>query len=110
MKDFEVAFINQKLKQEFERLESGKFEDKQLYEFIKRAINDLKIKPSCGIKIPKKIWPKNYIQKYQITNLWKYDLPNGWRLVYTIESDEITILSILLEWFSHKNYEKRFKY
>ena len=95
-KQTNVAFITQKLKEQFEDLKNGKFEDKQLYQFIGRAIDDLKQNPLCGIKIPKKLWPKEYIQKYHLTNLWKYDLPNAWRLIYTIESDELKILSIIL--------------
>ncbi|HLF53583.1 MAG TPA: hypothetical protein VI544_00205 [Candidatus Nanoarchaeia archaeon] len=91
-------------------LKEGKFEDKKLYEFIDRAINDLKNNPLCGIRVPKKIWPPEYIKKYSITNLWKYDLPNGWRLPYTIESDEVKIVNIILEWFNHKDYERRFGY
>ena len=110
MKDILVAFISKKLKEEFKSLDSGKFEDKQLYNFIERAISDLKENPMCGTKIPKKLWPKEYSKKYEVTNLWKYDLPNAWRLVYTIESDEIKIMNIILEWFNHKAYEKRFKY
>jgi len=42
-------------------LQKGKFEDKQLYNFIERAINDLKKNPMCGTKIPKKLWPRNYV-------------------------------------------------
>ncbi len=109
-KEISVVFISQKLKQEFEALKEGKFEDKELCKFVDQAINDLKANPTSGIKVPKHLWPKEYIQKYSITNLWKYDLPNAWRLVYTIESDEVRIVSIILEWFSHKDYEKRFKY
>jgi len=110
MKEISVAFISNKLKEEFELLKSGKFSDKKLYTFIERAINDLKISPDCGIKVSKRIWPKEYIQNYEITNLWKYDLPNGWRLIYTIETDDIKIMSIILEWFDHKGYERRFHY
>ncbi len=109
-KEVSVAFISKKLKDEFEYLKEGKFEDKKLYEFINRAIDDLKNDPTCGIKIPSNIWPKIYIQKYKISNLWKYNLPNVWRIIYTIETDEIRIMSIILEWFDHKGYEKRFKY
>jgi hypothetical protein len=109
-KEISVAFINKTLKEHFELLKQGKFEDKQLYHFIDRALSDIKQKPDCGTKIPKKLWPKEYIKKYGITNLWKYDLPNGWRLIYTIESNEIRIVSIILEWFDHKDYERRFKY
>jgi Txe/YoeB family toxin of Txe-Axe toxin-antitoxin module len=110
MKEIFVAFISEKIKKEFESLKEGKFEDKKLYEFISRAINDLKKNPSCGIKIPKKLWPKEYFQGGNITNLFKYDLPNSWRLIYTIKEDEIRIVNIILEWFSHKEYEKRFGY
>ncbi len=105
-----VGFISQKTKHEFELLEKGKFEDKQLHAFIERAIADLKQNPMCGTKIQKRTWPKDYILKYHITNLWKYDLPNAWRLIYTIESDEVRIVNIILEWFNHKEYEKRFNY
>ena len=105
-----VIFSDKKLEISFEELKEGKFEDKKLFEFITRAIEDLKKQPTCGVKIPKKLWPKTYIQNYKITNLWKYDLPNGWRLVYTIKEDEVRILSVILEWFDHKEYEKRFNY
>ena len=109
-KQINVAFISQKLKQEFEALKSGKFEDQRLYQFIDRALDDIKINPTCGIKIPKKLWPKDYVKNYGITNLWKYDLPNAWRLIYTIETDEARIVNIILEWFDHKEYEQRFNY
>ncbi len=110
MKEIKVAFISQKLKREFHSLKSGKFEDKKLYNFIDRAIDDLEKDPLCGTKIQKRLWPKEYKKKYEVTNLWKYDLPNAWRIVYTVESDEVMIMSIILEWFTHKDYEKRFKY
>ena len=105
-----VTFVKKKLEKEFESLKEGKFEDKQLYDFINRAREDLKKNPACGTKIEKKIWPKEYIRDYSITNLWKYDLPNGWRIVYTIQTNEVMILNVILEWFDHKGYERRFKY
>lgn len=76
-KQINVGFISKKLKDQFESLKAGKFEDKQLYNFIDRAIDDLKQDPLCGTKIQKRLWPKEYIKKYEITNLWKYNLPNA---------------------------------
>jgi hypothetical protein len=105
-----VSFAEKKLENEFELLGGGCFEDKKLYSFIDRAIIDLKKDPCCGIKIPRRIWPKTYVKKYGITNLWKYDLPNGWRVIYTIVVEEIRILSVILEWFDHPGYERRFAY
>jgi Txe/YoeB family toxin of Txe-Axe toxin-antitoxin module len=105
-----VAFASPKLEHDFEMLKEGKYEDKQLYKFIERAIDDLKKNPLCGVKIPKKLWPRGYIKKYQINNLWKYDLPDGWRLIYSIFEDKLMIINLILEWFPHKDYEKRFGY
>ena len=64
-----VTFGEKKIEDEFEVLKGGKFEDKQLFGFINRAIKDLKTNPTCGTKIPKKLWPKEYIRKFGITNM-----------------------------------------
>ena len=109
-KEIFVIFINNNLKSDFEKLEKGNFENKKLFEYINRAFDDLKKDPLSGIKIEKRLWPKFYIQTYKISNLRKYDLPNGWRLIYTIETDEVKVLNIIIEWFNHKVYERRFKY
>lgn len=106
----EVAFATNELKQACLKLERGKFEEKQLFEFINRAVDDLKNNPFCGIRIPKKLWPKEYIKKYKVTNLWKYNLPDYWRLIYTLIGNKIRIISMILEWMNHKDYEKKFKY
>ena len=105
-----VAFANPKLEKDFEKLKKGKFEDKQLYEFIQRAIDDLKKNPMCGVKLPRKLWPRGYIKKYDVKNLWKYDLPDAWRLIYSILENKIMILNLILEWFTHKEYEIKFGY
>ena len=105
-----VAFVDKKLESEFESLKKGKFQDKKLYTFMDRAIKDLKKDPTAGTKIQKRIWPKTYVKQYSINNLWKYDLPNGWRIIYTVKTDEVMILNVILEWFDHKEYERRFNY
>lgn len=60
-------------------------------------------------KYLKKI-PKSYIDKYNIDNLWKYDLPKGWRLIYSVANGEVLIVSIIIEWMKHKEYERKFNY
>ncbi len=37
-------------------------------------------------------------------------MPKGWRLIYSIGREEIKVISLILEWLTHKEYEKRFKY
>jgi Txe/YoeB family toxin of Txe-Axe toxin-antitoxin module len=105
-----VYFGDEKLKACYEGLRESKVEDKMLLNWISRAIEDLEKNAFCGIQIPKKLIPKIYIDKYKIDNLWKYDLPKGWRLIYSVVYDGVCIISILLEWMDHKNYERRFNY
>ena len=104
-----VIFCDKKLEKDFEALKLGKFEDMQLHKWIFSAIQNLKI-GSSGIKVPKRLWPTEYIKNYEITNLWKYNMPEGWRLTYTIKTTEIAVFYIILEWFNHKEYERRFGY
>jgi len=106
----EVTFANTGLKDSYEELQFGKFEDKELYKFLTRAKEDLLKDPLCGIRVPERLIPNEYRQKYGITALWKYDLPNAWRLLYTIIGNEVKIVSVILEWMTHKEYERRFNY
>jgi Txe/YoeB family toxin of Txe-Axe toxin-antitoxin module len=106
----EVAFINESCKKAYLKLKEGKFEEKQLYDFISRAIDDLKSNPFCGIKIQTKLIPEKYIKEYEVENLWKYNLPNAWRLLYTIAGNQIKIVSVILNWMNHKDYERLFKF
>jgi len=102
-----VVFGNSKLKDSFEKLKKSKTEDKKLYEWLIRAFEDLENDAFCGVQVPKKLIPKEY---GKIDNLWKYNLPNAWRLIYTIKTNEIIVLSIVLEWMGHKKYERKFNY
>jgi len=104
-----VAFVDDKTEILFEKLKNGKFEEKQLYKNICKAIENIKQDHECGIKIPKAFWPK-YYDRYTPPNLWKYNLPNAWRLIYMVKEDDIMILGVILEWFDNKDYEKRFGY
>jgi len=104
------GFADSRIRDAYFALKEGKGAEPKLYEFLSRAFDDLKKDPFCGIKIPKKLWPKDYIKKYEIDNLWKYDLLDGWRMIYTVRADQVTILTVILEWFDHKEYERRFGY
>ena len=54
--------------------------------------------------------PKEYIRKYSIDNLLWYPLPNAWRLVYSVFSNEGELIVMIVEYFDHKEYERRFGY
>jgi Txe/YoeB family toxin of Txe-Axe toxin-antitoxin module len=103
-----IVFADDKVKEAFEELNKGKTEDKQLHCFLENAFKKIEKDSFSGIRIQKSRIPKIYQRKYNIDNLWKYNLPNGWRPIYSVGKKEVIIISIILEWFSHKDYEKRF--
>ena len=105
-----VIFIDKKVKTAYDKLKDSKTEDQNIYKWLNRAFDDHAKNAFCGIQIPKKLIPKEYIKKYKIDNRCKYDLPKAWRLIYSVARDVIIIISIILEWLPHKEYEKRFKY
>lgn len=107
IKPSKVKFIDDDLEKSYNQLKDSDF----LKKAIKRAVKDLNRNAFSGIQVPKRLIPKEYVRKYKINNLWKYDLPKGWRLMYTITADnEVEIITAILEWLNHKDYEKRFGY
>jgi Txe/YoeB family toxin of Txe-Axe toxin-antitoxin module len=103
----EVVFVDDNTEKEFDRLS----DNDGIKKYIKRAIEDIKKNAFCGIQLPKKLILNEYVQKYNPKNLWKYDLPDRWRLVYTIITpSKVEIVSVILEWFDHPDYERRFGY
>jgi hypothetical protein len=105
-----VAFFTTKLKADFESLREGRSEEKTLHNDLCLAFDALKSNPANGTRIPKRIWPKFYKKHYRITNLWKRNLPSGWRLTYTIKAEDEKIICMVLEWMTHKEYNRRFGY
>ena len=102
-----VIFADDKLEEAFNSLN----EDDWLKRAIRKAIDDLKENAFCGERIKKDQIPKEYIKKYGIDNLLWYPLPNAWRLVYSIISqDNIKILAVIIDYYDHKNYERKFGY
>ena len=107
LKSSEVIFANNKLENSFNKLK----DNDEIKKYLIRAIKDIQLNAYCGVPISKRLFPKEYTKKYKITNLWKYDLPDGWRLIYSITTpNKVEILSVILEWFNHKDYERRFRY
>lgn len=105
-----IVFADKKVKTAYEKLRVSATEDRTLYEWLTRAFEDLEKDAFCGIQLPKKLIPKEYIKKYGVDNLWKYDLPNAWRLLYSVAGDKVIVISIIIEWLPHKKYERRFRY
>ena len=77
---------------------------------INRVSDLLKKNPFAGNQIPKRQIPEKYINKYDADNLWRIELANRWRLIYTITGDNVEVISFVLDIFDHKEYDKVFGY
>ena len=102
----EVIFADEKLEAEFLSLSY----DNRLKKSLRRAIENFKNNVFCGEAIKKGLIPKVYIQKYGINNLVWYQLPNAWRLVYSAVMGQEKVTAMIIEYYDHKNYERRFGY
>ncbi len=91
--------------------QSSKIE-KTILNSLKQKIDFIKSNPHYGNPISKKLFPKEYQQKYAITNLFRIELPNYWRRLYTLQEGEtkVQIISFVLDIINHKDYNKKFGY
>ena len=64
--------------------------------------------PFYGENAKKDPIPKEYRQRYGASNLFIADLPDYWRMLYTLESDEIEIIAFVLDIIDHDKYNKKF--
>ena len=101
-----VKFIDDKLERAFYRMDDKDPIKKALI----RAIENIKEDFRSGEYIPKDKIPESYLEKFGINNLRVYDLPSAWRLLYSVINDDIEIISIILDWISHKDYERLFRF
>lgn len=107
MKSDKVVFIDESLEDAFNSLA----EKDPTKKAIIKAITNIKENCYCGRNVKKKLIPKTLIQKYNLNNLWVYNLPSSWRLLYSLTtSGEIELIAVILDWMSHKDYEKLFKF
>lgn len=92
------------------RAENGDGEAEYLLKLVEKAITKLVENYMTGQKIQKTLWPKEYIQKYGVNNLWRLRLDDYWRLIYTVLGDRVQIFAVILEVMDHKNYDRKFGY
>ncbi len=107
MKPDKVVFIDESLENAFNSLTENDPTKRALI----KAIKDIKEDCYCGRNVKKKLIPKKLIEKHGINNLWIYNLPSAWRLLYSLtNSGEIEVIAVVLDWMNHKDYERLFKF
>ncbi len=104
------VFLKGQAKEAF--LELKKRTDKQsisLVRAIERKIEILKENPQFGDPVKKELIPAKMLD-YGIKNIYRIELPNFWRMIYTLEGNQVEILIFVLTIQDHKDYNKLFGY
>ncbi|MEI7718774.1 MAG: hypothetical protein WCI72_02815 [archaeon] len=93
-------------------LELKKRTDKEscsLINSIERMIGILKENPQYGDPIRKELIPESF-KKIGIQNLYRAELSNFWRMLYTLEGNRVEIFCFVLSIVDHPTYNKLFGY
>lgn len=76
---------------------------------IDAKIDLLKINPFLGQKMAYKLIPEDY-KRQGIKNLYRVELPQFWRMLYTVKGNNVEIIAFVLDIVNHKEYNKKFNY
>ena len=93
-------------------IELKKKDDKEsqtLLRSIQRVTDILKDNPQFGDPIRKELIPDSF-KKKGIKNLYRAELSNFWRMLYTIGGTRVEIFLFVLSIVDHNDYDKLFGY
>jgi hypothetical protein len=85
-------------------------EGSYLLKIVNSGLDVLKRNMFAGERVERRKFPRYYVQKYGVNNLYKFNLDSRTRLVYTLVADESGVAVVVLEILDHKKYEERFGY
>ena len=103
-------FLKGQAKESF--LELKKRNDKEariLVKSIERMFEILKQNPQYGDPIKKELIPDS-LKKQGIQNLYRAEISNFWRMLYTIEGNKVEIFLFVLNIVNHPTYNRIFGY
>jgi len=101
-------FLKGQAKESYSELKKRDDKDaKTILNSIERIKGILRDNPQFGEPIKKRLIPTS-LTDIGIHNLYKAKLSNFWRILYTIEGNDVEILLFILNIFDHKEYNKLF--
>ena len=103
-------FLKGEAKESYALLQERKDKEaKSILNSFERAKELLKQNPQYGDPVSKRLIPDSLL-KLGIQNLYRIELSNYWRMLYTLEGNQIEIFVFVLNIVDHKDYNKFFGY
>lgn len=86
--------------------------ERTILKAVDKKVELIKANFHYGEPIAKKKIPEEYKIKYGVKNLFWVELPNYWRMLYTLKDGEtdIEIIAFVLDIMDHDTYDKKLKY
>ena len=86
--------------------------EKSLLKAVNYKIDLIKNNFQYGDPIGKDLIPEEYQKRYGIKNLFRVELPDFWRMLYSVgdDSSNIEIVAFVLDIIDHPTYNKKFGY
>lgn len=81
-------------------------QEMQLLKSIKQKAELLKLNPMFGDNIPKRRIPKTL----DVSSLFRVELTGRWRMLYSLEGNQVEIIAFVLYIVDHPSYDKIFGY
>jgi hypothetical protein len=101
------VFISVELEAHISSLEINHKHRRGINEMVGNLLQNILV----GERIKQSQIPRHYIEKYRISNLYRYAHPEGYRSTYTLtEFNEYGVCPVILDIMSHKEYERMFGY
>ena len=79
-----------------------------LLKIINAGLDVLKLNMFAGERIERRKYPRYYVQKCGVNNLYKFNLDSRARLIFTLVAEETGVAVVVLEVLDHKKYGEGF--
>src|SRR3989344_2360065 len=104
-KEVRVVLVGQAKESYLELKNRNDSQAKTILRSFERIRDILKQNPQYGDPLKKELIPDKFI-KQGITNLYRAELSNFWRMLYTLKGNKIEIFVLILTISDHPTYDK----
>ena len=86
--------------------------ERMILKAVNQKVDLIKANPHYGDPISKDLILEEYKSKYGVSNLFRVELPNFWRMLYTLTNGgtNVEIVAFVLDIVDHPSYNKMFGY
>jgi len=79
--------------------------------WLNDAKDVLEVNPFAGDKVSRRLTPGRYKRRFNVVYVYRYRMPEAYRLIYTLDTSRgVPSCVRVIDFLSHKEYERVFRY